>query len=612
MLPAGSPGTTAPLNFIANKNFERSDAMYIIKAYCAIFQLIFMIFNKVYHSIGMLHRLFRACERTPGWTCSTDSVVGGNILEKECTSADFDSFLKIATVRIINENKGDALMQFCKLYHDLDTAIANQGFEGSGTEINIKGKKTKIPKVSSLCESSWLNSGLVFAFSQYPFMQRFFDSLTSQVAKFAVTIETPFGPTEIMTDDSITAVVDRLNDICPGLEAVLHRLQFHLHRETALPLFYFSCNVAPGGPGSAGRLAIDMVESQLFHHQAVQAGYVFDSLGVSDEYGRDANNSGDDSGSQQTAAPLSTTATTTVNSSSGSSTIAQELLKAMTEQLGPYPVNMAYIPLLNNIFYAEATTQQQQQQQQQYSYLHWFLQYCHRNLCPKNPASETRVHNIGLLTVLGGFLADRSRIQQNHRRLDIFCRSQVGNQSLCSVLPLSVLKDIFSCLEEFVATSTKATDTNRRAIHTTTSDRNPIAIDSSSSRPVSVSIVSVEQETRRSKRIRTLQSDSSITYASNGTHNSSSNSNSSKSSESSKSSNKIDDFVMCAFSQADHLIALYGTALISKDTIIGLLQALQQHEQSYRELLEDRDYDSLVRACTACATMSSSSSGSLV
>jgi hypothetical protein len=114
-----------------------------------------------------------------------------------------------------------------------------------------------------------LNNGLETVFKQSKFLYHFFDSLEDLVVAHAETITNSLGTVDIPTDKSINAA---LNELPPGYAKVLWRLQNKLAIQTASTLFLavYDSEEGFGGPGTALRLIIDMIESQLFNHKRLQ------------------------------------------------------------------------------------------------------------------------------------------------------------------------------------------------------------------------------------------------------------------------------------------------------------------------------------------------------
>lgn len=294
--------------------------------------------------------------------------------------------------RAIRTPDDDGMARFCESFAKLQQYI-----EGRTFSILPDCQDAHGLALSDTCSQDSLDLGLAKVFKMTEFIEVFFRSIESLVVAHSVTVTNPFGTIDIPTDDSITAAVSELP---LGYRDVLLRLQFKLAVETAPSLFLavYDSKDGFGGPGTALRLIIDMIESQLFNREAIASSLVFTAL---------------DSGG----------------------TLASALVDSIIGVIGPYPSNMAYGPILAHIFYLEAV-------QQRSDNLQTFLDHCHSD----HGMAGHPVHRMGLLTILGTFLFSKKPAQLSVRADDLFCRSQIGNEVVSRVLTLDMLKRVVDAM----------------------------------------------------------------------------------------------------------------------------------------------------------------------
>lgn len=355
----------------------------------------------------LLQKVFRALPRY--WAAN-------NIEEHDLVEADYNFMLNCMEVRVRKENENEGIPQYCEAFLALHISLQTGAFEenasGEGDpELagkNNKRKATRVPAISADRSIEWLNNGLATSFAADEFIQLFFDSLAELVYAHAITPPNVFGvEVQITTDDSITAALAQLP---PGYREVLMHLQYHIGERVCLNLFYYSLDHANelGGPGSAVRLVIDMIESQLFSTAAI------------------ANNAGFKDITKKDG-----TVTTTV----------AFMAELITQSLGPYPVNMAFGPILQHILYLEAANGQS-------ICIDYFLQHC----ASDQGFAVHPVHGMGLLTMISAFILNPVPAQKSNRFEGLLCRSQIPEEQVWKQYPVETLRRIMDrvcALEEY-------------------------------------------------------------------------------------------------------------------------------------------------------------------
>ena len=255
-----------------------------------------------------------------------------------------------------------------------------------------------IPKLALNHDVRWIDDGLCNSFSDIAFVAMFMQSLSEYVQKHAVEVATPFGNTLIITDDSIS---DTLSSLPRGYIEVLLCVQDRIWKHTVIPLFFYSTEEGLGGPGSPARLAIDLIESQLYSSKAIAEGRYnspHDTIG-------------------------------------GVISIGEALGRDIIEMLGPYPINMAFGPLLQHAMYMQI-------QENNYALFDAFVGAC----CDLETGIKgDAVRVMGLHTFIGSFMLNTTLPQPRERYENLLCRSQIPNEVIGNLLSLERLRRLFEC-----------------------------------------------------------------------------------------------------------------------------------------------------------------------
>lgn len=355
----------------------------------------------------LLHKAFRALNRY--W-------LSNGIEERDLIEDDYYFMLSCLHVGTLKNNGVDCIKTYCQsllaLYKSLETGLFDEDMlEEANIEKSAKSNKRKatvIPTVSADRSLDWLDRGLGTSFASDDFIKLFFDDFAELVFEHAITPPVMFDvKIKIPTDDSITAA---LLVLPPGYREVLMRLQYNIGHTVCIDLFSYAMDHSDelGGPGSAVRLVIDMIESQLFNTAAI-----VNNVGFEVKTKKDG------------------TATTTV----------KFMAEIITQTLGPYPVNMAFGPILQHILYVEA-------QKGETHCIDAFLAHC----TSEQGFSAHPVHRMGLLTMISSFILGPTAATKNDRFEGLFCRSQIPDELVWKQYSVAMLKrimDTVCALEEY-------------------------------------------------------------------------------------------------------------------------------------------------------------------
>ena len=333
----------------------------------------------------MLKKILRALERQKRRSEDSNFNFETTIL----TEKDITSIISICAVKVQDfENHRTGTITFCNCIEDLKEALTVGQFYPADSE-------TSFPQLAGDRSPAWINDGLSLAFRREIFLDMFFNALEDIVREYAVPCSTPFGDAIIPTDDSITVA---LHNLPRGLHTILTALQNDIWASTTLPLFSFSLTKSLGGPGTASRLAIDMVESQLFSRLGLAGDRVFQ---------------------------------VTDTAEGGPRTYATLLFDAILECVGPFPVSMAYGPLLRHIMYCQCAAGD----------LELFDTFC--SVCLANQHDDKRQ---GLVSIIGLFILGCEEPKRPVHPDDVLCRSQIPVEHVWAVLPNDRLKRIYEYL----------------------------------------------------------------------------------------------------------------------------------------------------------------------
>lgn len=290
------------------------------------------------------------------------------------------------------ENSLEAFKEFGEQFSLLQRCIADASFSPLG-DSELAQRFQISPNV---CDDV-LNEALLEAIHADGFVNGLFLSLETLVEPYYETFETPFGSTEVPTDNSITTA---LANLPTGFDEIFYRLQYKIAEDSYEQLLdaVFSSKDGFGPPGTSLRLIIDCIESQFFNKDAIDSMLVLTE--VSDE----------------------------------GETIADHLFDLLLPRLGPLPNNLAFGPIFTHLFFFDAVNDQ-------FNLLESFLAHCNG----KNGFKGGKVHAMGLKTVLG-FIFQAGATPMNNRYRNLFCRSQFENETVANHLSVPMLKKIVSLL----------------------------------------------------------------------------------------------------------------------------------------------------------------------
>lgn len=342
----------------------------------------------------MLHKILRAMARQRKDVSGEGDAF--NFEEAVLAQADITSIIRIGCVKVTEKGTVGMLKKFCAMIDDIKESLLAGAFDPADAD-------TTLPRLSPGYCIDWMNEGLVFAFGHTSFTEIFFVSLEQAVMDCGKTVSTAFGDAIIPTDDSIT---EALSYLPRGAETVLFILQNAIWAKTVFPLFYFSMSQSLGGPGSASRLVIDMVESQLFSAQGIAEMRIFQSA---------------------------------ADDPSDTLTYGKVLFDEILAMLGPYPVNIAYGPILQHILYLQCADGC-------FELLDLFLGICQGDNGLNK--SDNFVWRMGLLSIIGLFILGSEEPKKTDRPGNLFCRSQIPTELVWKVLPFDRLKQVYDCLSK--------------------------------------------------------------------------------------------------------------------------------------------------------------------
>lgn len=334
----------------------------------------------------MLAKTLRSFERS----------LGDDISERELTCEDFTSLINVARVYIMKNCDTLRVSSFCTMIDEMCTALRNGHFDASPS--TGKRKREVIPKIAPHHDVRWIDNGLCNSFRDVAFISMFMQSLSEYVQKHAVQVITPLGTTQITTDDSIT---DALNNLPRGYIEILRCVQDHIWKNSAIPLFIYSTEAGLGGPGSPARLAIDLIESQLYSAKAIAEKRYNDLFDASD----------------------------------GATPIGEALGRDIIEMLGPYAVNVAYGPLLQHAMFKQI-------EENNYALFDAFVDAC----CDKETGIKGDVVRVmGLHTFIGSFMLSTKLPEPRERFENLLCRSQIPNEVIGNMLSPCNIRRLFAC-----------------------------------------------------------------------------------------------------------------------------------------------------------------------
>lgn len=339
----------------------------------------------------MLQKAFRALRKK--WADK-------NVLERDLVEADYTYIFSFLKVRTLKDQYEDGIKEFCTTYLALHNSLVNGSFATLSDE--PAGAEQGFPRVAADRTLAWLNKGLTETFSSDAFVEFFFEDLAELVYKQAGTMPSVFNMgIQLPSDDAIT---ETLLHLPVGYKEVLMRLQYDIGEAACTSLFYYAVDNTDklGGPGSMLRLVIDMIESQLFNTQAIALGKGFNRVEKADG-----------------------TATTTV----------AYMTDILCVELGPYPINMAFSPILQHILYAESLRQDT-------TCLDKFLAHC----VSDKGFSVHPIHRMGLLTMISVFIFNSIASIPVQRCEGLFCRSQIADERVYTQYSVPTLRRILDCV----------------------------------------------------------------------------------------------------------------------------------------------------------------------